>query len=131
MFVTLQALPDYSTFVELLLIAGYNADTEVIGPFTVFAPTNAAFAQLPAGALDTLRADPGLLNALLGYHVVAGRLSAAELSGALDTINGSFLLVEGSGASLTVGGAPVVEPDIAASNGVIHGIGKLLTVPKP
>lgn len=126
LFRTLQADPDFSTFVELLIAAGFTEDTEVIGPYTIFAPTNEAFASLDPAQLDEVRNDPETLRQLLAYHVVEGRLSSAQLTGTLITINGAPLVAEGSGATLTVGGAPVVKPDVHASNGEIHGISSVL-----
>lgn len=126
LFRTLQADPQYSTFVELLIAAGFTEDTELIGPFTVFAPTNAAFESVDAATLEEIKGDPEALRQVLAYHVIEGRLAAADLVGELETINGSLLVAEGSGASLTVGGVPVVSPDVAATNGVIHGISSIL-----
>ena len=126
LFRTLQADPDFSTFVELLIAAGFTQDTQLIGPYTVFAPTNAAFDAIDPAKLEEVRNDPETLRQLLAYHVIEGRLSSPELVGELFTINGAPVQAVGSGATLTIGGAPVVKPDIFASNGVIHGIGTVL-----
>ena len=129
LFLTLQADPDFSTFVELLIAAGFTADTETLGQHTLFAPTNDAFAAVDPADLAAIKADPERLRQILAYHVVEGRLLSAALVGELETLNGTLLRCEGSGPTLTVGGAPVVKPDVEASNGVIHGIGTLLQPP--
>ena len=129
LFLTLQADPDFSTFVELLIAAGFTADTEIFGQHTLFAPTNDAFAAVDPADLAAIKADPERLRQILAYHVVEGRLLSAALVGELETLNGTLLRCEGSGPTLTVGGAPVVKPDVEASNGVIHGIGTLLQPP--
>ncbi len=126
LFRTLQSDPAYSTFVELLIAAGYSEDTTVIGPFTIFAPTNDAFAAVDPAVLEQLMAEPEALRQVLSYHVVEGRLASTELVGDLVTINGAVLVAAGTGAGLTVGGAAVVAPDVAATNGVIHGVAAVL-----
>ena len=126
LFQTLQANPDFSIFVELLTAAGFTQDTELIGPYTILAPTNAAFDAVDPAKLDEIRNDPETLRQLLAYHVIEGRLGTDQLTGQLFTINGAPVVAEGSGATLTVGGAPVVTPDLKASNGVIHGISAVL-----
>ena len=132
LFETLQANPDYSTFVDLLVAAGFSADTEVIGPFTIFAPTNEAFAKLPAGALDALKADPVKLEAALSYHIVEGHLLLPQVTGNLTTINGAVLVATGTPPDVTVNGAKIVAPDTVATNGVHprnrHGAGSCAVV---
>ncbi len=129
LFQTLQANPDYSIFVDLLLASGFNADTGAIGPYTVFAPTNEAFAKLPAGALEALKADEVKLKAALSYHVVEGLLPLSEVKGELQTINGAMILAAGAPPTVTVNGATIVDPDIFATNGVIQGIDTVLVPP--
>ena len=126
LFQALKADPDFSIFVELLTAAGFDQDTVLIGPYTVFAPTNAAFEAADPALLDEIKNDPTTLRQLLAFHVIEGRLSSAELVGQLFTINGAPVVAEGSGAALTVGGVTVVKPDVVASNGVIHGISGVL-----
>lgn len=126
LFQTLQADPEFSTFVELLIAAGFTQDTELIGPYTVFAPTNAAFEAVDQARLAEVRNDPETLRQLLGFHVIEGRLSSSELVGQLFTINGAPLTASGSGPTLTVDGVAVVKADVQASNGVIHGISSVL-----
>jgi uncharacterized surface protein with fasciclin (FAS1) repeats len=93
------------------------------GPFTVFAPTDAAFAKLPAGALDALVKDKQKLAAVLTYHVVPGKVMAAQVKpGRVKTVQGESLSVSSQGGSVMVDNAKVVKTDIGASNGVIHVI---------
>jgi uncharacterized surface protein with fasciclin (FAS1) repeats len=93
------------------------------GPFTVFAPTDAAFAKLPAGALDALLQDKSKLSAVLTYHVVPGKVMAAQVKpGEVKTVQGQSLNVSTQGGSVMVDNAKVTKTDIGASNGVIHVI---------
>ena len=93
------------------------------GPFTVFAPTDAAFAKLPAGALDALVKDKEKLAAVLTYHVVPGKVMAAQVKpGKVKTVQGESLNVSTQGGSVMVDNAKVTKTDIGASNGVIHVI---------
>jgi uncharacterized surface protein with fasciclin (FAS1) repeats len=93
------------------------------GPFTVFAPTDAAFAKLPAGALDALLQDKSKLSAVLTYHVVPGKVMAAQVKpGDVKTVQGQSLNVSSKGGSVMVDNAKVTKTDINASNGVIHVI---------
>ena len=93
------------------------------GPFTVFAPTDAAFAKLPAGALDALLKDKSKLAAVLTYHVVPGKVMAAQVKpGDVKTVQGESLNVSTKGGSVMVDNAKVTKTDIGASNGVIHVI---------
>ncbi len=99
------------------------------GPFTVFAPTDAAFAALPKATLDDLLkpANKAKLTKILTYHVVPGAVLSTSLkSGDVKSVEGSSLKVVVSGGKVTVGGANVVKADIKASNGVIHVIDKVL-----
>jgi len=102
------------------------------GPFTVFAPTDEAFAKLPAGTLDQLLANPEQLKAILLYHVVAGDVpstAAAKLNSA-KTVNGAEVKIAAMGSTLMINDAHVAMPDVKASNGVIHVIDKVILPPK-
>jgi len=104
------------------------------GPFTVFAPTDEAFAKLPPGTLDNLLKpeNKAMLRRVLTYHVVAGNVTAADvvkLSSA-KTVSGDALPIKVSGNTVMAGDAHVVKTDIAASNGVIHVIDTVLLPPK-
>jgi branched-chain amino acid transport system substrate-binding protein len=118
----LRADPRFSTYVELLHLADPTDSLALLGPVTVFAPTNDAFAALPAGVLDEARADPVKLRELLEAGMVKGRLTTADLtSGAtLTSLTGSTLTVGGQGDNITVNGVPVTPPALDASNGIIQ-----------
>ncbi len=122
-----------STLVTAVSEAGLVDTLSGDGPFTVFAPTNAAFEALPAGTLDSLLADPsGALTDVLQLHVISGAVdSEAAIAAAgsnVDTLGGP-VAVELRGEDLYVGGAKVVTADIQASNGVIHVIDAVITEP--
>jgi uncharacterized surface protein with fasciclin (FAS1) repeats len=125
---------DFSTLVQLVTDAGLAETLSGEGPYTVFAPTNAAFEAVPAETLDALAADPeGALTEVLTLHVVAGEVKAADAAGlvgqCVDTVNGGKLKIEQSGDTLTIGGAPISATDVEASNGVIHVIDSVITAP--
>lgn len=118
--------PDFSTLVELVTAAGLGETLAGEGPFTVFAPTNSAFAALDPATVEALKADPqGALTEVLKLHVISGKVDAAAATAAagtcVETLGGK-VKVEKSGDSLTIGGAPIVTTDIMASNGIIHVI---------
>ncbi len=118
---------DFSTLVTAVTAAGLVDVLSGDGPFTVFAPTNDAFAALPAGALDAVLADVDVLTAVLTYHVVSGDVRAADvvnLSKAR-TVQGEFLSVS-TDEGVMVDQANVVATDIVAENGVIHVIDAVL-----
>ncbi len=125
--------PDFSTLVTAVTEAGLVETLNGDGPFTVFAPTNEAFAALPAGTLDSLLADPsGALTDVLKLHVIAGAVdSEAAIAAAgtnVETLGGP-VAVALDGENLTVGGATVVTADIEACNGIIHVIDAVITAP--
>jgi uncharacterized surface protein with fasciclin (FAS1) repeats len=118
----------FTTLASLLQQAGLVGTLATGGPFTVFAPTDAAFAKVPKATLDALAADPAKLKAVLLYHVVPGRVTAADvvkLSSA-KTAEGRSLGIKVSNGSVFVDGAQVTTPDVEASNGVIHVIDSVL-----
>ena len=126
------ANPDFSTLVDLVGKAGLADALSGDGPFTVFAPTNEAFAKVPADTLAALAADPtGKLADVLKLHVVSGKIMASDAVAAngtsLATLGGGKIKVEVSGDVVTVGGAKVVKTDIVAKNGVIHVIDSVIT----
>ncbi len=125
---------DFSTLVAAVKAAGLVETLSSKGPFTVFAPTNAAFAALPAGTVETLLKpeNKATLASILTYHVVAGRaLKAAHVvkRTIIKTAQGGFLKVVVSGGKVMINNAQVVATDIVASNGVIHVIDAVL-IPK-
>ncbi|WP_241984107.1 fasciclin domain-containing protein [Aliidiomarina sedimenti] len=115
----------FSTFVTALEAAGMSDALDKDGSYTVFAPTNDAFAALPEGTLDALLDDTDQLRTILSYHVVADEIASSDVpeeQTAIETINGGQLQVQASYGNVMVNTATVVHADIEASNGVIHGI---------
>jgi len=98
------------------------------GPYTVFAPTDAAFARLPKGKLRSLRRHPKRLKSVLLYHVAAGRLEAADVAArtTIKTLNGKRVRVRVTDSDVFVNRARVTTPDVGASNGLIHVINRVL-----
>ena len=133
---------DHTTLVAAVKAAGLVDTLKGPGPFTVFAPTNAAFSALPAGTVDTLLKPENkpALTKVLTYHVVAGKMDSAALSKAIDagggkasltTVSGGTLVATKSGTMIMVsdesgGMAHVTIPDVVQSNGVIHVVDKVL-----
>ena len=101
------------------------------GPFTVFAPTDAAFAKLPPGAVDALLADKAALTAVLTYHVVAGKVTAAAVAGLTEatTVQGGAIKIDTSNG-VKINDATVTTADVMATNGVIHVIDTVLMPPQ-
>lgn len=118
----------FTTLASLLQQAGLVDTLATGGPFTVFAPTDAAFAKVPKATLDALAADPAKLKAVLLYHVVPGRVTAADVVKltSAKTAEGRSLGIKVSNGSVFVDGAQVTTPDVVASNGVIHVIDSVL-----
>lgn len=132
---TAVAAGDFNTLAEALTAAGLVETLKGDGPFTVFAPTDDAFAKLPEGTLDALLQDQEQLTKVLTYHVVPGQVMAADVAGmdgaSVNTVEGSAFTVnvDGGAVSLTDGSGNTVnvtQTDIAASNGVIHVIDAVL-----
>jgi len=120
---TAVAAGQFNTLAAALDKAGLVATLKGKGPFTVFAPTDAAFAKVPKADLDALLADKAKLTAVLTYHVVPGNVMAKDVKpGKVKTVQGSELTLATSGGGVTVDGAHVVKADIVADNGVIHVI---------
>jgi uncharacterized surface protein with fasciclin (FAS1) repeats len=122
----------FSTLLAAVKAAGLEATLRGPGPFTVFAPTDAAFAALPDGTVEALLMDKAGLTSILTYHVVSGRVMAADVVKLTEaiTVNGEKVAVVVGRDGVTVNGAKVVQTDIAASNGVIHVIDQVLMPPK-
>lgn len=120
----------FNTLVAAVKAAGLVETLSGPGPFTVFAPTDAAFAKLPAGTVEALLADKEKLTSILTFHVVSGKVMAADIvksNGATPkTVNGLPLEIEVRGGKVYVNGAIVVTADVQASNGVIHIIDAVL-----
>lgn len=123
----------FNTLVAAVKAAGLAEALSGKGPFTVFAPTDAAFAKLPAGTVDALLKDPVKLAAILKYHVVSGKVMAADVikgNGAKPaTLSGAALDITVKAGKVYVNGALVTGADVAASNGVIHVIDTVVLPP--
>jgi uncharacterized surface protein with fasciclin (FAS1) repeats len=123
----------FKTLVTALQAADLVAALQGPGPFTVFAPTDAAFAKLPAGTVEALLKDPKKLASILTYHVISGKIMAADvikLGGAKPaTLNGASLDIQVRDGKVFVNGAQVVTADVTASNGVIHVIDAVVLPP--
>jgi len=123
---TAVAAGDFKTLATALQKAGLVDTLKGKGPFTVFAPTDAAFAKVPKDQLDALLADKEKLTAVLTYHVVPGKVMAKDVkAGSVKTVQGSSLTVSTSGG-VKVDSANVVKTDIVADNGVIHVIDQVV-----
>lgn len=121
---TAVAAGNFGTLAKALTAAGLVETLKGEGPFTVFAPTDAAFAKLPAGTLDNLLKpeNKAQLVAVLTYHVVPGKVMAKDVkAGAVKTVNGKDATLATAGG-VTINGAKVVAADLAAGNGVVHVI---------
>jgi uncharacterized surface protein with fasciclin (FAS1) repeats len=121
----------FTTLVAAVKAAGLVPTLKGKGPFTVFAPNDAAFAKLPPGTVESLLKNKAKLAAILKYHVIPGRVKAADVAGKslkVATVEGQPLNVDGS-FGVKVNDAHVIQPDIEASNGVIHVIDTVLLPP--
>jgi len=127
---TAVAAGDFKTLATALQAAGLVETLKGQGPFTVFAPTDAAFAKLPAGTLESLLKpeNKAKLAAILTYHVVAGKVMAADVVKltSAKTVNGQMVKIAVDGGKVKVDDANVVKTDIVTSNGVIHVIDAVL-----
>ena len=114
----------FNTLVAAVKAAGLVDTLKSAGPFTVFAPTDEAFAKLPAGTVDSLLKDPAALKNILLYHVVSGKVMAADVVKltSAKTVQGSSARIMAKGGKVMVDNASVVKTDIACDNGVIHVI---------
>ena len=115
---------NFTTLVKAIEAAGLAETLQGEGPFTIFAPTDEAFAKLPQGQLDSLLADPAKLRVLLLGHVVPTKVTSADAAsqGSATTVAGATVAIAKSDSSVKVGNANVVQADIAASNGVVHAV---------
>jgi uncharacterized surface protein with fasciclin (FAS1) repeats len=122
------AAGNFSIFAASVAAAGLTEALAAKGPFTVFAPTDEAFKQLPAGAYDRLLKDTGKLKAILNYHVIPGHVMANDLkAGEVMTQQGTTLTsTPSSSSNQRVNAARVVQADLVASNGIIHAIDAVL-----
>ena len=117
----------FNTLVKAVQAAGLVDTLKGEGPFTVFAPTDAAFAKLPPGTVEALLQDKQKLAQVLTYHVVPGKVTAAQVKpGAVQTVQGQSLQVRAERGAVMVDNAKVIQADVMASNGVIHVIDEVV-----
>ena len=124
----------FKTLAAALQAAGLVDTLRGAGPFTVFAPTDAAFAKLPPGTVETLLKPENKerLRRVLTYHVVPGKVTAAAVvkMSSAKAVSGDTIKIATTGSKVTVNNATVVTPDVAASNGVIHVIDTVILPPE-
>lgn len=123
---------NFKTLAAALTAAGLVETLQGAGPFTVFAPTDAAFAKLPAGTVEALLKDKAKLAAILTYHVVAGKVEAKDvvkLSSA-KTVNGATVAIKVVDGKVMINNATVAAADVQATNGVIHVIDTVILPPQ-
>ena len=127
---TLASQPQLSTLSSLVSKAGLGDTLKGAGPFTVFAPSNEAFAKVPAKTMEALANDPAQLKEVLTYHVISGKVMQADVkNGNSKTVNGANLALSRAGSFVTVEDALVQTPDISATNGVVHIVDSVLLPP--
>jgi uncharacterized surface protein with fasciclin (FAS1) repeats len=121
---TAQAAGSFNTLLAAVEAAGLTSTLAGPGPFTVFAPTDAAFAALPSGTVQALLNDIPTLTSILTYHVVPGAVTASEVVqlSSTTTVNGQDLTITVANGEVRINGVKVIQTDIQASNGVIHVI---------
>jgi uncharacterized surface protein with fasciclin (FAS1) repeats len=123
--------PQLTTLNRLIAQAGLAQTLDGPGPYTVFAPSDEAFKNLPPATLQALSQDKDKLKAVLSYHVLPGRVTVADATtGKAKTLEGGELALAKAGSFLTVEDALVTEADVPASNGVVHVIDRVLMPPK-
>jgi uncharacterized surface protein with fasciclin (FAS1) repeats len=124
---TAVAAGSFKTLAAALTAAGLVDTLKGAGPFTVFAPTDEAFAKLPAGTIEALLKDKAKLTAILTYHVVAGKVMAADVVKLKEakTLQGQSVKIDAT-KGVKIDGASVVKADIVCSNGVIHVIDSVI-----
>ncbi len=125
---TAESAGAFGTLLAALDVAGLTGTMAEGGPFTVFAPTDEAFADLPAGVVEALLGDTSLLTSVLTYHVVAGEIASSQIVGSasVETLNGAAVEVSLESGSVFVNHSRVTVADIVAENGIIHVIDRVL-----
>lgn len=125
---TAVAAGSFKTLAKALTEAGLVDTLKGGGPFTVFAPTDDAFAKLPKGTVEALLKDKKKLTAILTYHVIAGKVTAADAAKltTAKTVNGQSIEISAKHGAVMINDAKVTQADIGTSNGVIHVIDKVL-----
>lgn len=129
---TAASTPELSTLTRLVNEAGLADTLRGAGPFTVFAPTNEAFSKVPAATMAQLASNKEMLRSVLTYHVVPGRVAAADVkTGPVKSVQGANLGLSKAGTFVTVEDALVTKADVMATNGVVHVIDTVLIPPAP
>jgi uncharacterized surface protein with fasciclin (FAS1) repeats len=126
---TAVAAGQFKTLVKLLTRAGLAGALQKAGPYTVFAPTDAAFSKVPKKTLNALLRNKAKLKAVLLYHVVSGKVTAADVAKLSKTLSGKSVRIRLSGMNVFVNSAKVTKADVTATNGVIHVINRVLIPP--
>lgn len=128
---TAVAAAKFKTLTKLLKRAGLASTLQQPGPYTVFAPTDAAFRKVPKKTITALLRNKAKLRAVLLYHVVSGKVTAADVVKipSATTLNGKHVRIRVSGSNVFVNKAKVTKPDVMASNGVIHVVNRVLIPP--
>ncbi len=120
----------FKTFVDAVRTAGLTTQMKADGPFTIFMPTDDAFSQLDSAQWEALQKDKDQLARLLRYHVIPGKVKVTEVKpGRTKSEAGAMLALKSDNGMVTVNGARVTESDLAADNGIIHGIDAVLMPP--
>ncbi|RXE56240.1 hypothetical protein ABH15_08855 [Methanoculleus taiwanensis] len=121
----------FNTLLKAIDAAGLTETLSNQGPFTVFAPTNGAFNQIPKDQLNSILSDKEQLSAILKYHVVSGKMMASDVTqqNSIQTLEGDSLTIDTSQGTVRVNNARITETDIECTNGVCHVIDSVL-VPK-
>lgn len=128
---TIAGAPQLSTLNKLVKDAGLADTLRSAGPYTVFAPTDEAFKAVPAATMSALGSDKERLKAVLMYHVVPGKVAAADVkNGPAKTAQGANVALARSGTFVTVDDAVVTSADLAATNGVVHIVDRVLLPPR-
>ena len=123
--------PQLSTFNQLIIDAGLADSLRAGGPYTVFAPSDEAFKALPERTLADLKQNKEQLKAVVNYHVLPAKMMAADVTNTnAKTVQGANVALARAGSFVTVEDAVVTQPDVAATNGVVHVIDRVLVPPK-
>jgi uncharacterized surface protein with fasciclin (FAS1) repeats len=123
--------PQLSTFNQMIIDAGLADSLRAAGPYTVFAPSDEAFKALPEKTLADLKQNKEQLKAMVNYHVLPAKMLAADFSNTnAKTVQGANLALARAGTFVTVEDAVVTQADVAATNGVVHVIDRVLVPPK-
>ena len=124
----LEAMGDYNQFAEILQVSGLDEELEDGGPYTVFAPTDTAFEELPDQILQSFLDSPEEMREILEFHIVQESMSIPDLENrsSVPSVQGAEIYIHSQQGQLLINEATVIEPDIEVDNGIIHGIDTVL-----